>query len=89
MADKPLIGCKCYVGLMVRMGFNIVNHQPVDDNDSRSFCESNPLQDRMITGRPISGAHRKLPDVSPPAASVIAAIQPYTRLRPIGGVEEY
>jgi hypothetical protein len=79
VAEPALAGCKCYVGIMVRMGFNIVNRSEVDN--IHSFCESNgSFYREIIFAGASEESNKRIPEVSPIGTLFIALARSYTRL---------
>ena len=83
MATNPGVACKCYVGLMVNMGFAIVNGKIVDSHSD--VCNRDSMSEKMISGRPPLTTAGVLPQVDPAASELLKGASINTRTRFVGG----
>jgi hypothetical protein len=83
MADKPKVACKCYIGLMINMGFNIINGRTIHEH--HSFCERMPTFGLLISGT--KSLNAKLPDFNFLADVIVRLARSYTQIQPIGGLD--
>lgn len=80
LADKPKSGCACYVGLMVKMGFNIVNDRTI--TDYHTFCSQCPTYGRLLNG--MKPSNPRLPETNIYADLIIQMSRQYTQIQPLG-----
>ena len=78
-SNTPLVACKCYVGLMIRMGFTYIDKQIVDNADS--FCRNNPHERGIIFARSSRDSKKLIPEVSPIGSLFVGLAKSYTRFR--------
>ena len=75
LADNPLVGCRCYVGLLHHMGVETLSGGREIGNDPKSLCEADPMTQRTIAGKPV-----RIPSSTNIAGLIVNLARTYARL---------
>ena len=77
-SDPNIAGCKCYVRLMVSMGYDVVEGQVLKSkSDIDQFCNAETPRSRMLNATP-SNAHLVNPPPTDPVSDAMLMLADYT-----------